>query len=66
MLGINLAKIREDKGYSLELLSTKSKLDISLVSQIEKGELNPSLKQITKLAVALEVPVHILFSTKSE
>jgi transcriptional regulator with XRE-family HTH domain len=41
-------------------LATKTELDPSYISLLEKGTRNPSMKNIDKIAIALEVPAHFL------
>ena len=51
-----LRTIREKKGWSQGELSRQSGIHRTYISGIEKGLRNPSLKNIYKLAQALEVP----------
>ena len=63
-LANNLASIRLMRQVSLEQLALEAKLNLKTIQRIEEGKANPSLKEITKLATALEVPIHELLSTK--
>lgn len=60
-LGIRIRQIRLSAGLSQEELASKSELDRTYVGGIERGERNPSLKNIVRLAVSLKVPVETLF-----
>ena len=53
--GVNIRKIRKERGLSQEKLSFEAKLDRTYISGIERGERNPSLKNIGKIAKALKV-----------
>ena len=57
-LGHNLARIRLKRKATLEHLCLETKLELKTIKNIEEGNANPSLKEMTKLATALEVPVH--------
>lgn len=59
--GERLRALRNKKGYSQEELAFKAKLDRTYVGGIERGERNPSLKNIEILAKALGVPITELF-----
>jgi len=63
-LANNLARIRLVRQTSLEQLSLEAKLELKTIQEIQEGMANPSLKEITKLATALDVPIHELLSTK--
>ena len=65
-LAKNLAKISEERNHSLDDLSLKSQLNIATVQKIANGKANPTLKEIAKLADALEVPINTLVSAHSE
>ena len=63
-LANNLARMRLERQTSLEHLSFETKLELKTIQKIQEGKANPSLKEITKLATVLEVPIHELLSTK--
>lgn len=58
--GQKTREIRKQKGFSQEVLATKSKLHRTYISDIERGDRNVSLKNIEKIAKALGVSVHDL------
>jgi DNA-binding XRE family transcriptional regulator len=60
----NLAKIRAERKATLEHLSSEAKLELKTIKDIEEGKANPSLKEITKLATVLSLPIHELLSAK--
>lgn len=60
-LGARLREIRHKLGFSQEKLALESGLDRTYVGGIERGERNPSLKNIARIAVALRVDIRTLF-----
>jgi transcriptional regulator with XRE-family HTH domain len=59
--GKRLRQLRLEKGWSQELFAAEARLDRSYVGGIERGERNPSLKNIARLADTLGLPVSLLF-----
>jgi transcriptional regulator with XRE-family HTH domain len=59
--GAALKEKRQHLGLSQEGLALKSGLDRSYVGGIERGERNPSLTAITRLADGLGISMHELF-----
>jgi transcriptional regulator with XRE-family HTH domain len=55
--GRNVARIRNDRGFSQDTLAEKADLDRTYVSGIERGIRNPGIKTILRLARALGVEV---------
>ncbi|MGO5051226.1 helix-turn-helix domain-containing protein [Lachnospiraceae bacterium LCP25S3_G4] len=53
----NLKEIRKTKGLSLEQASTLTTISKSMLSQIERGEVNPTISTVYKLALGFKVPV---------
>ena len=60
--GKNLRALREARGLTQEALAEAARLDRSYVGGIERGERNPSLTVVGRLAVALKVPLSSLFT----
>lgn len=61
-LGTRLRALRKARGQSLVELSRTSKVSVAMISQIETGQVTPSLKTLEKLRVALDVPFGSFFS----
>lgn len=59
--GEKIRMIREAQGLSQEDLAFKSGLHRTYIGGIERGERNPSLESIAKIAKALDVPLNYLF-----
>ena len=60
--GKRIKQLRVDKKYTQEVLADKAGLHWTYLGQIERGERNPTLKNIVKLARALAISMHELFS----
>lgn len=56
-LGLNIREARSEKGLSQEELAHKAGLDRSYVGDIERGERNPTVVSLLKLARALGMSV---------
>jgi len=53
-------------GYSQEELAFKAQIHRTYLGGIERGERNPSLKNIAAIAEALKVPLRELFRLEEE
>lgn len=56
----NIKRIRKSKKLSMERLAEQAGVSRSMLGQIERGEANPSVGIIGKLAGALKVPADLL------
>lgn len=65
-VGALVLQLRREAGYSLGTLATAAGLSPGLLSQIERGQGNPSLTTLIKLSQALKVPVGRFFDTKDQ
>ena len=61
-LGKRIRALRRLTGLSQEKMAVKAGLDRTYYAGIERGERNPSVKQLAKIAAALEVPIRALFT----
>ncbi len=61
-LGKRIRALRRLTGLSQEKMAMKAGLDRTYYAGIERGERNPSVKQLAKIAVALEIPISALFA----
>lgn len=63
ILGINVRRYRKDRGLSLEALADAVGLAYTYVGQIERGQRNPTLAVVERLAKVLHVdPLDLLRS----
>jgi transcriptional regulator with XRE-family HTH domain len=60
-IGLNIRIIREQRGLSQEKLGDLAGLHRAYIGQIERGEKNIGLKNLEKIASALNVSVRFLF-----
>jgi transcriptional regulator with XRE-family HTH domain len=61
--GAAIRRYRLERGLSQEQLAARAGLDRTYVGGIERGERNPSLKNIARIAAALRVPIRQLFDS---
>ena len=55
-IGVNIKKIRAEKGYSLEKVARLADLSLNTIVKVESGvNQNPTYETLTKIAKALEV-----------
>jgi transcriptional regulator with XRE-family HTH domain len=59
--GKHIFKLRTEKGYSQEKLAELADMHWTYLGGIERGERNPTLINIEKLARALEISLYDLF-----
>jgi transcriptional regulator with XRE-family HTH domain len=64
-VGLKIRIIREDRGLSQEELGTLAGLHRAYIGQVERGEKNVGLKNLEKIAKALNVSVRVLIDTCS-
>jgi len=59
-VGLNLQRLRHEKGWSQEDLDFESGVHRTYISGIERGVRNPTLTNLDKLAQALGVSLGVL------
>ncbi len=65
-LGKRIRELRRHTGLSQEKFAAAAGLDRTYYAGIERGERNPSVKQLAKIAAALEVPIGALFTVSEQ
>ncbi len=55
-VGINLKRLRQDRGLSQEELAFESGLHRTYISGVERGVRNPTVLVLEEIAAALQVP----------
>lgn len=63
-LGSRIRQLRQEKGWSQEQLAELAGMHRTYMWGIEQGVRNPSLRHLTRLADALQVPLATLFSNE--
>jgi len=64
-LGLNLRRVRTEKGLTLDRLASLSELTRGYISLVERGLKVPSIAALLRLAKALDVSVAYLFDPNS-
>ena len=62
-LAANVRRLRQDAGLSQQGLAEAAEIRQALISEIERGEANPTLESLVKLAEALKVDLATLFDS---
>ena len=60
--GRRIRELRKARGFSQEELAHRAGLHYTYIGGIERGERNPALVNIGRIAAALKVPLAELFS----
>ena len=55
VVGLNIRKIRKQAGLSQEQLALTADMDMRYLGGIERGEYNPTVEMLGRIAEALEV-----------
>lgn len=53
ILGANIRRLRKAKGFTQEQLAQEARMALRYVAGVERGEENPSLRFLVKIAEAL-------------
>ena len=64
VIGANLAEIRKQRGLSLDKVAELSGVSKAMVSQIERGESNPTVATLWKVALGLRIAFSELITEK--
>lgn len=62
-VGKRIRELRLERGWSQEFLAAEAGLNMNYLGGIERGERNPSLKNLARIADALSVTVPDLVET---
>lgn len=57
---LKIREFRKNQKMTIKELAELSGMSISYISQIERGEIDPSLSSLRKIAAGLQVPMHML------
>lgn len=61
-IGESIRLLRLKKGLSQEQLALQAGVNTSYLGQVERGENNPTIHTLEKIAIGLEVPISSLMS----
>ena len=64
-VGFKIREIRQARGLSQEELAALARLHRAYIGQIERGEKNIGLKNLEKIAKALDVDIRVLVDIDS-
>lgn len=62
IVGANIRKMRKARGLSQEQLALQAELDLRYLGGIERGEFNPTVSVLGKLASVLDVQPGTFFA----
>ncbi len=65
-VGATLRAARQARGLSLQELATQSGVSVGMISQVERGRANPSMRLLTALRRALNISMQELFGETAE
>ena len=65
-LGRRIRQLRLESGWSQEGFAFETGLDRSHFGAIERGEKNPTVKNIARIADKLNVPITVLFENEQK
>lgn len=55
-LGSKIRELRQEKGLTIAEISDKAELTVSMLSQVERGIVSPSISSLRRIAAVLNVP----------
>nr|WP_314188015.1 helix-turn-helix transcriptional regulator [uncultured Brevundimonas sp.] len=62
IVGANIRRLRKERGLSQEALAGEAGLAMRHIGRIERGEGNPTVSMVAKIAVVLQVHPSALFT----
>jgi transcriptional regulator with XRE-family HTH domain len=65
-IALNIRKLREEKGFTLDALAKAARVTKGFLSQVENFRALPSLSLLYKIAEAMEVEPAVLFSISTQ
>lgn len=61
-IGVVVRALRQARGLTLEALADAASMNVTYLSDIERGRSNPTIGKLGDLAVALEIEVSVLIA----
>lgn len=65
-IGARLAQLRKEHRYSIRSLATRANVSASLISDVERGKVEPSISTLKRVASALGTTLTYFFSDPTE
>lgn len=66
IVGLNLRRLRVERGYSQERLALDAEIDRAYLGRIERGSENVTISRLETLAMILQVPIAALFEEPAD
>ena len=66
VVGEKLRRLRQDQGRTLSDVSSAARVSLGYLSEIERGQKEPSSELLAAICIALEVPLSTLMRSVSE
>ena len=57
---LKIRNYRKERNLTIKELAAMTGMSISYISQVERGELDPSLSSLRKIASVLQLPIYLL------
>ncbi|MBH5317247.1 helix-turn-helix transcriptional regulator [Paenibacillus sp. GSMTC-2017] len=65
LIGDNIRVCRKSKGFSQEQLALRADINASYMGQVERGEKNPTIDVLSKIAIALQTPLEKIVNVEN-
>ena len=65
-LGVRIRQLREEKNMSQQVLADICNVPKSTIGRLERGEVNPTVKTLLKISIALNIEFINLFLFKHQ
>lgn len=66
IVGLNLRRLRVERGYSQERLALDAEIDRAYLGRIERGSENVTISRLETLSMILQVPIAALFEEPAD
>jgi len=60
-LGVRIRQLRQQRGWTQDRLAAEAAVHRNYLGGVERGERNPTITSVARIAKALEVPIATLF-----
>lgn len=66
LMGLRIRNLRHKRGMSVNVLAARAGVSSGIISQIERGKANPSLKTLERIRIALDVSLSAILESAVE